>query len=339
MPASWLVKPAAETTPLTDSSGVVEVGYHACGCIRICQRRTAIIVMAMVIFWSILAKTWSNVAFESALPAFQKYDIGGMGSHMVAILPGLCAVFYAIGKGSAAILTFWFGGRNVLAHVQCVFGGLCVLLVITGEPTAVILGAVGANFAAAHGWAAAAHIIVNWMHAHELGRTYAMFGLAGSGGSVLAAFVYGAILDVPPEGSMWRWIFVAAAATMFFSALLVLTLLRGSSREAGFAAPSQHDAQRDGDASARGVEGGGKGEERPHPLDGASLMVACGAFVRSPRCQLMIIVCCGYAVASAESSPAPACSPARSPTRSPARSPSRSPSPQPCTQTLPPTLS
>lgn len=301
MPSSWLAKPAAETTPLTDSSGVVEVGYQACGCIRIRERRTAIAVMLVVIFWSILAKDSSNVALESALPAFEKYDIGGMGSHLVAILPGTCAVFYALGKGSAAILTFWFGGRNVLAYVQCLFGALCILLVTTGVPTAVVLGAVGANFAVAHGWAATAHVIVNWMHSNEVGRTYAMFGLAGSGGSVLAAFAYGAILDVPPEGSRWRLMFVAAAGCMFLSAFFVLTLLRSSSRAAGFAAPSQRDTRRDGDAAARGGEGELgtlEGEERPHPLDGASLWVACGAFVRSPRCQLIITTCCGYAVAT-----------------------------------------
>ena len=131
-------------------------------------------------------------------------------------------------------------------------------------------------------------------------------GLAGSGGSVLAAFAYGAILDVPPEGSRGRWMFVAAAGCMFLSAFFVLTLLRSSSRAAGFAAPSQRDTRRDGDAAARGGEGELgtlEGEERPHPLDGASLWVACGAFVRSPRCQLIITTCCGYAVASAEPSP------------------------------------
>ena len=308
MPSSWLAKPAAETTPLTDSSGVVEVGYHACGCIRIRERRTAITVMLMVLCFSVLAKDSSNVALESALPAFEKYDIGGMGSHLVAILPGTCAVFYALGKGSAAILTYWFGGRNVLAYVQCLIGGLCALLVTTGVPSAVVLGAVGANFAVAHGWAATAHVVVNWVNSDEVGRTYAMFGLAGSGGSVLAAFAYGAILDVPPEGSMWRWMFVAAAGCMFLSAFLVLTLLRSSSRAAGFAAPShrpsRRDTPRDGDASARSGEGGGEGggeregEERPHPLDGASLWVACGAFVRSPRCRLIITTCCGYAVAT-----------------------------------------
>ena len=304
MPARWTAKPAAETTPLTDSSGVVEVGYQACGCIRIRERRTAIAVMLVVIFWTILAKDSSNVALESALPAFEKYDIGGMGSHLVAILPGTCAVFYALGKGSAAILTFWFGGRNVLAYVQCLGGALSILLVTTGVPSAVVLGACCANFAVAHGWAATAHVIVNWMHSNEVGRTYAMFGLAGSGGSVLAAFAYGAILDVPPEGSMWRWMFVAAAGCMFLSAFLVITLLRGSSRAAGFAAPSHRPsvpgsaaAQRDGDI-ARGGEGEREGEERPHPLDGASLLVACGAFVRSPRCRLIITTCCGYAVAT-----------------------------------------
>ena len=273
-----------ETTPLTDPSGVIVGGYTACGCFRVRKRRTAIIVMLCVIFWTIVSKDSSNVALESALPAFEKYDVGGMGSHLVAVLPGTAACFYALGKGSAAILSFWFGGRNVLAYVQCLFGALCVLIITTGEPTLVLLGAIGANFSSAHGWAATSHVIANWMHSNEVGRTYALFGLAGSGGSVLAAFAYGAILDVPPEGSQWRWMFFVAASCLLLGAILVFALLRSSSRAAGFAPPSQRDTK--------------EGEERPHPLDDASLWLACGAFVRSPRCCLMISVCCGYAVST-----------------------------------------
>jgi len=113
-----------------------------------------------------------------------------------------------------------------------------------------------------------------------------LFGLAGSGGAVLASFAYGAILDVPPEGSQWRWMFFAAATCLLLSAFFILTFLRGTSRAAGFEPPAQ-----------RGTRGA-ISEDRPHPLNGASLWLACGAFARSPRCWLIIAICCGYAVAS-----------------------------------------
>ena len=150
-------KPASETSPLKDPGGS-GAGYTACGCIRIRERRTAVLVMLLVISWSIVAKGSVSVALESSLPALEKYNIGGMGSHLVAILPGTLAVFYAVGKGSQPILTFLLGGRNVLAYVEGLFGALSVLVITSGTPTFVICGAVGANYAMAHAWGATTNV-------------------------------------------------------------------------------------------------------------------------------------------------------------------------------------
>lgn len=288
--------PPSESTPLKD--GASAGGYTVCGCLHIRRRDTALLLTMALIFYAIAMKEATNSAGPAALPALEAQHVGGPDSHLVTYLPGMTTVAYALGKASQPILTHYLGGRNVLAYVLGLFGGLCCLLVVTADrPSFILAGMGGISFAMAHAWGAAIYVSANWVRVREVGRVFALaFGFAGSGGSALFAFFYGLILDAPPEGTHWRGIFLLSGACLLVAAGLCFALLRDSASLAGFP-PSSAAGQVDP-------------LEAPHPLDGASLASACRAFLRSLRCNLIIFVCCGYSVASGVIiSYAPLCAP------------------------------
>ena len=213
-----LPKSTDESAPLRPADEAVDQsGMTVCGCIRLRQRSSALLLTLALICYAITTKEAGNMTLPSVLPALKDLD-DGEGKNLIALLPGVGTGFYAVGKLSQIYSTYHFGGRAVL--IAASFGmGVSLLCFTTAIPAAMVISWCSSRFAAAHFWGAATRLIANWVQPGESGKAMASMGLACIG-VALFSLAFGCMLDVQPEGSLWRGPFFLVAGCLFSGCLL-----------------------------------------------------------------------------------------------------------------------
>lgn len=282
-----------EDTPLT---AFPAAGYTICGsCVRIRTRRTAVAVTLALLGLVVLVKEGANLSLPAVMPAISDLNVDGDGDAIVASLPGLGTAFYAAGKLSQIFATHGMGAGAVLVWITCVGGALSSSLVAIGHPVSMTVGWCGVSFCVAHVWGAGTAVAAGWFETRELGRVFAFIGVAGALGGMLFSWLYGVIVDVPPEGHIWYLSFVMAAAALLVTGVLRLLLARDSAAKAGFAAPPPPPPP---PAAAAAVAASDEQTPPSNGVDGLSVPGALGAMVCDVRVALLMVVGCGYAVSS-----------------------------------------
>jgi sugar phosphate permease len=257
---------ATEQTPLVNGARPQRLRCLA-------TRDAAVITTLALISFGLFVRVGCNTTVSVSLPELQALGF----ESSVGLLPGIGTAFYACGKLSQVFMVHIHGGRTVLLWT---FSVSCVgmFLFASGTMALMAVGWAASQFAIAHVWGAACHLMACWVDASMLGRATGLaFVPANDMGGILFPVFFSSLqraLPSPSEAAAFApfWLMggLSLCTVCTFYPLLIPSVV-----DAGFAPPEPPVPLTEVRAASR-EQAATAGVSRGKAADGLQPLVAVG---------------------------------------------------------------